>query len=342
MSNHFIKEIEIESFKCFKNFKAEGFGRVNLIGGKNNVGKTALMEAMYLNLSGKNINTFSTSIIKISVWRNFSFLSEKLSHLFSDITKILESLEEIISIKDLNKLFLKKIDYFNITTNLNKTIFKNKNNELFFQTKYFKVKENISNFKYIEEFTPNLYYNNSTLFSTNDILSIRYRELQKEDREEIFNQILNKFDNSIEKFKIIDNEAFLKVKNRNKLIEIAEFGDGLRRYCEIILDILTCKNGHIFIDEIDNGIHYSIFDKLWEIILTISKEQNVQVFATTHSKEMIESYARVAKRLEDEKKLENEDITFIGLHKLKDGSIFSAVRNLNLIESSLEDERELR
>ena len=45
---HFIKNIEIKNFKCFEDFKAEGFGRVNLIGGKNNVGKTAFMEACYM------------------------------------------------------------------------------------------------------------------------------------------------------------------------------------------------------------------------------------------------------------------------------------------------------
>ena len=48
MSEHFIKDIEIKNYKLFKNFKAGGFGRVNLIGGKNNVGKTAFMEACYL------------------------------------------------------------------------------------------------------------------------------------------------------------------------------------------------------------------------------------------------------------------------------------------------------
>ena len=48
MSKQHIKNIEIKNFKCFEDFKAEGFGRVNLIGGKNNVGKTAFMEACYL------------------------------------------------------------------------------------------------------------------------------------------------------------------------------------------------------------------------------------------------------------------------------------------------------
>ena len=33
---HFIKNIEIKNFKCFEDFQAEGFGRVNLIGGMEN------------------------------------------------------------------------------------------------------------------------------------------------------------------------------------------------------------------------------------------------------------------------------------------------------------------
>ena len=48
MSDNFIKNIEIKEYKCFKDFKADGFKRVNLIGGKNNVGKTAFMEAMFI------------------------------------------------------------------------------------------------------------------------------------------------------------------------------------------------------------------------------------------------------------------------------------------------------
>jgi hypothetical protein len=45
MNENLITEIEINHFKCFENFKTNGFKRVNLIVGKNNVGKTALMEA---------------------------------------------------------------------------------------------------------------------------------------------------------------------------------------------------------------------------------------------------------------------------------------------------------
>ena len=56
---------------------------------------------------------------------------------------------------------------------------------------------------------------------------------------------------------------------------------------------------YLFIDEIENAIHYTNYEKLWRIILEASEKANCQIFITTHSKECIESYARVAKKLED-------------------------------------------
>ena len=38
----------VKNFRCFKDLRIEDLGRVNLIAGRNNTGKTALMEAMYL------------------------------------------------------------------------------------------------------------------------------------------------------------------------------------------------------------------------------------------------------------------------------------------------------
>ena len=43
-----LKDLEIRNFRCFEQTKISGFERVNLIGGKNNVGKTALLEALFL------------------------------------------------------------------------------------------------------------------------------------------------------------------------------------------------------------------------------------------------------------------------------------------------------
>jgi AAA15 family ATPase/GTPase len=100
--------------------------------------------------------------------------------------------------------------------------------------------------------------------------------------------------------------------------------------------VLSSKDTILLIDEIENGIHYINLDKLREIILTISKQQNVQVFATTHSKECIESYARVAKKLED------KDITFIKMTRLEDGSIMAGVRDYDMLQYTMRDGHEVR
>ncbi len=46
-----IKDVEINNFRCFSKLKVSGFEKVNLISGKNNAGKTALLEALFLNSS---------------------------------------------------------------------------------------------------------------------------------------------------------------------------------------------------------------------------------------------------------------------------------------------------
>ncbi|MEY3760663.1 MAG: hypothetical protein RIR39_2154, partial [Pseudomonadota bacterium] len=69
MNAHFLTEIEIKQFKCFTDFKASGFKRVNLIGGKNNIGKTAFMEACWINVHSINVNAMITAIYGIKYSR---------------------------------------------------------------------------------------------------------------------------------------------------------------------------------------------------------------------------------------------------------------------------------
>ena len=55
-------------------------------------------------------------------------------------------------------------------------------------------------------------------------------------------------------------------------------------------------NNIILIDEIDNGLHYSAYKKLWEAIFALATDTNKQVFVTTHSKETL---YRLNEMLED-------------------------------------------
>jgi AAA15 family ATPase/GTPase len=112
----------------------------------------------------------------------------------------------------------------------------------------------------------------------------------------MLNEYLNKmFD--ISKIDTINDEPYLMI---DTWIKLSETGQGIKTFINIIFSMFILENKTLFIDEIENGIHYSLFDDFWEIILKLSKDRNIQVFATTHSKECIESYSRVSQKLNDE------------------------------------------
>ncbi len=66
-------------------------------------------------------------------------------------------------------------------------------------------------------------------------------------------------------------------------------GDGLLKLLSLILSISLNKNGIVLIDEIENGLHHSIMEKTWDIIISHAKKNNCQVIATTHSYECIKA-----------------------------------------------------
>jgi AAA15 family ATPase/GTPase len=66
-----------------------------------------------------------------------------------------------------------------------------------------------------------------------------------------------------------------------KYLELTELGDGVRHLVSIVTSLYAAENGYLFIDEMDNGIHYSVLGELWNTIFVLSKQLNVQVFATT-------------------------------------------------------------
>jgi AAA15 family ATPase/GTPase len=286
MSEHFIKEIEIKNYKLFKDFKASGFGRVNLIGGKNNVGKTAFMEACYLNVYPSNVKQAYTVLIHIPFMRN------NLEFIGKNITD------------DILKNLFEQVKLYNSKTNINdfkyKLYEKDGKKEYRFSIKGENFHINVNEFSYsIEKKKDNIGIIDNYGLSNSELKEV-YIAVQRKDKEEVLYKYINEFDKNIEKFKIMGGESpECKIKNKDEYRPINEFGDGLKHYISIICSLYACADGYLFIDEIDNGIHYTQLDKLWEIILKISKEQNVQVFATTHSKEMIESFNRVQKKLND-------------------------------------------
>lgn len=318
MNEHFLTEIEIKQFKCFTDFKASGFKRVNLIGGKNNIGKTAFIEACYINVHSINVNTMITAI------HDVKFMRENLNLFRKNIGRpeilILDATRSYSAKSNLNN---------NAFSIIEKDAVKEYQLTINVESKTINAKE----MNIILEYIDNIHFIDN--FGWDDIELIEaYQTIQKQDQENELNSFICEFDDSIENFKVIGDKP--QCKTHGEYRDIVEFGDGLRHYISIICALYACKNGYLFIDEIDNGIHYTQLDRLWELIFTLSKENKCQIFAITHSKEMLESFARVAKKLDE------RDISYTTVVKNKQQEIQALTRDYEMLLDSIEQDREVR
>ena len=82
--------------------------------------------------------------------------------------------------------------------------------------------------------------------------------------------------------------AVVGLKASKQRIQLGSMGDGMRRMLALATSLACTREGALFADEIDTGLHYSIMSDMWKLIVDRAVAANVQVFATTHSWDCIE------------------------------------------------------
>lgn len=82
----------------------------------------------------------------------------------------------------------------------------------------------------------------------------------------------------------------VKLRNVDTPIPLRNLGDGMNHVFTCVLALVSAKGGTLLIDEIENGLHYSIQLQLWRLILNTAEQLNVQVFATSHSWDCVEAF----------------------------------------------------
>jgi ABC-type transport system involved in cytochrome c biogenesis ATPase subunit len=86
----------------------------------------------------------------------------------------------------------------------------------------------------------------------------------------------------------------VKIAGVDDPMPLRSLGDGMQRIFGISLALVNAKDGMLLIDEFENGVHYSAQDELWQLIFQLAHRLNVQVFATTHSWDCIEGFQKAA------------------------------------------------
>lgn len=88
--------------------------------------------------------------------------------------------------------------------------------------------------------------------------------------------------------------VIVKLRDGTQPVPLRSLGDGVTRMFGIGLALVNSCNGFLLVDEAENGIHHSIQQDFWKMVLRAAHQNNVQVLATTHSQDCWKGFAQAA------------------------------------------------
>ncbi|MGL2636411.1 AAA family ATPase [Helicobacter pylori] len=320
-----IQSVRIKNFKNFKNTQIDGFTKLNIITGGNNVGKSNLLEALYclvgksmhpcanlteiydnirkepLTTESKNLMFYGLDTEKeiqiVTTLDNNQTLDLQIKFIASEKQKVIES--QIIPTAEQTQM----------PSQLNFTLKKNNeeiyNDHLNITKAYnFPPIPNQSGYnRQFKNFDPNqlqklLPFESATIIPS-DVVYRQAHMIQAVSKicsnnqlEEELNKHLNQFDNNIQSISFNTNKQLkLKVRNVKEKLPLSAFGDGLKKYLHIVSAFMADNAKTIYIDKVENGLHFSRMRLLLKNIIDFinnNKDGNLQVFMTTHNQEFIE------------------------------------------------------
>ncbi len=320
-----IQSVRIKNFKNFKDTQIDGFTKLNIITGGNNVGKSNLLEALYC-LVGKSMHPCANITEIYDNIRKEPLTSESKNLMFYGLDT--EKEIQIVTTLDNNQTLDLQIKFIasenqkviesqiiptaeqtQMSSQIN-FILKKNNEEIY--NDHLNIAK-IPNFppipnqlgynRQFKNFDPNqlqkLLPFESAVIIPSDVAYRQAHMIQAVSKicsnnqlEEELNKHLSQFDNNIQSISFnTNNQLQLKVKNIKEKVPLSVFGDGLKKYLHIVSAFMADNAKTIYIDEVENGLHFSRMRLLLKNIIDFinnNKDGNLQVFMTTHSQEFIE------------------------------------------------------
>lgn len=294
-----LDSLEIKGYRCFEHLTIEKLGRVNLIVGKNNVGKTALLEALWIYSEGSSWNKVLATMASILENRNERLINTvgprraKMPREYSETTIRGEEFRHLFFGRPLFEKSHLSIGLLKNENDANKSI------HVAFVSEVPEV--------YSNNFRKKIFHKEiSNLFVSSNGLDVQFLT-------EVWDEIIlgNNEDNIVTSLTLIAPQIIdlnfigypkgsenrvpvVRVENINERIPLKSLGEGMSRLLGIAVALSHCKNGILIIDEIEIGLHYSVLPDVWKLIFKTARELNVQVFATTHSYDCIQAFAEAA------------------------------------------------
>lgn len=76
-------------------------------------------------------------------------------------------------------------------------------------------------------------------------------------------------------------------------VPLGTLGEGVSRILVLALHLVRTQGGFLLLDEIENGLHWSVMSKVWRFLVESARDLDIQIFLTTHSKDCLEAIAEL-------------------------------------------------
>lgn len=345
-----IRQLYIKHFRGIEEIHLNDIGKVNVFLGKNNCGKSSILDALYLLCYPVEPQHF----IEINAFRGYNSTNGEdfqlnfhnrdiknpivleaevnggIRHL--DIYNLVSGISEML-ITDGDTSRLKNKDY-SILYNL-----KTEDNVQYSTNLFVDHKEpQVIRVKQLDQFhnaIPVQYLTPSSPYRDMDKL---FAVAIKNKQEKYISEVMHTIDSRIIDVVIAGDEILVDVGSEQR-IPLQLMGDGMRKIFATIINISMCKDGILLIDEIDNGLHYTSLDTLWRAIIECANKFNVQIFATTHN---IESLEALNTCLDKSTAVSKEDFRAYTIRQSAEGKHLAIMSNYPQFNHVINQELELR
>lgn len=313
----------IENFRCFEKLTIAPLDRINLIAGKNNVGKTALLEALWLHHGYHNpeLGLRLRAFRGLDRFKRDEFLWDLFLEFNSEKTITLSSRDQDDQVRSLH-ITIREHPTSRVSLRREHLVEGNGQESLtaerLDQETTSPVEseilldyesssgENHQAHAYIESNGIRFERPPGVQLPSGIFLAARQRTSLEKLAERFGDLAIDKKETRItEVLSIIEPRLIsLTVQQRGgspviygdigieRLIPLPLMGEGMGRLLSIVLAIPEAQGGILLIDEIENGLHYTVMEEIWKAISKLAREYNTQVFAATHSEECIRAAHR--------------------------------------------------
>ena len=359
LEGEMLRKFSVRNFRCLQELDIEPLARVNLIVGENNVGKTALLEALFLHFNpgrpeaplGVNHSRGARGS-DTETW-------EELEWLFH--AKQGTELIELVGVSDREEECALRIRLADPKERLLHIPEANGDTQINDGMQRSVVYSSVLTLEYTDHTgqssSARAYLTVGGISATSanlpesgrvalvlknprfsDEHAKRYSDLAMTGREDEMLPSLQAIDPRIQRLKLLfpGNKPMLYVDDGgDQLVPLTYMGEGLGYVLSWQLAILASENGTVLIDEFENGLHYSALTDVWKAVGLAARDSNVQVFATTHSWECVKAAQRAfAESGEDE----------FRLHRLegRDGETIALTYDKEQLDTAMELNFEVR